>query len=276
MNPVLEDQINNPNFPATLSPAFFISNGCRVLGTMFVASGEELHPTALLVNGFPGNEVNSDIAHMLQRQGFNVFSFYPRGSWGSGGFYSWKNLIDDTVEAVKFLKSDHCKEKYRVDGKKIVFIGYSMGGFSVLFNSPRLEEIKNVCAIAPFNIGMFGQFLDANAEVKNLTKQKINTSVEFVFGTSTAKLISEMIEHKVDWNLTNLADQLAKKNLLIVSAKFDSTAPMEIHHKPVAEALKTAGADQFQECILECGHSFSNTRIQLMTIISEWFNKIKF
>jgi uncharacterized protein len=276
INPVVEDKTSDRNFPASLAPTFFVSNGEKVLGTMYIASGEERLSTVLLINGFPGNEVNSDIAHMLQRHGFNVFSFFPRGSWGSGGVYSWKNLIEDGKEAVKFLRSDTCKEKFKVDGKRIVFMGYSIGGFAVLHNSLLFEDIKNVCAIAPFNIGMFGQFLDANAEVKNLAKQKINTSMDFVVGSSTVKLINEMIEHKTDWNLINYADKLAKKNLLIIGSRFDLTAPIEIHHKPLAQALKTVGANEMKELILECGHSFSDKRIQLMTIISEWFNEIKF
>ncbi len=275
-DPVTQDNPKaDPKFPSSLSPAVFISDGSKVLGTMFISSGEGLHPTVLLLTGFPGNEVNFDIAHMLQRQGFNVFTFYSRGSWGSEGEFSWKNLIDDTPAALTFLKSDFCKEKFQVDKNKIVFAGYSMGGFSALFNSLQLDNIENICAIAPFNMGMFGQLLTMNEEIKNITTERMLRTKDFINCPSPEKLYDEMILHKNDWNLINQTEKLSQKNLLIISAKYDTTAPVELHHKPLVGALKLANSN-VKDFILETGHSFSDKRIQLMRLISDWISQIKF
>jgi alpha/beta superfamily hydrolase len=275
-DPVTQDPLtNDPKFPASILPAFFISGGSKVLGTMFIASGEDPHPTVLLLNGFPGNEVNYDIAHMMQRQGFNVFTFHYRGSWGSKGEFSWSNLIEDSTAALKFLRSGSCKEKFRVDGNRIVLVGYSMGGFSVLFNSIRFDQIKNVAAIAPFNAGLFGQVLEMNSEIKTYAVQEIQPAMDFVSSYSAEELLDDMIKHKSDWNLLNYAEKLSKKNLLIISAQDDLTAPVQLHHNPLVNALKTLNGS-LQDSILETGHSFSNKRIQLMKIISEWLSEIKF
>lgn len=275
-DPVIQDNPKaDPKFPSSLSPAVFISGGSKVLGTMFITSGEGLHPTILLLTGFPGNEVNFDIAHMLQRQGFNVFTFYSRGSWGSEGEYSWKNLIEDIPAAVTFLKDDLCRENFFVDKSRIVFVGYSMGGFSALFNSLQFNDIKNVCAIAPFNIGMFGQLITMNGEVKKYSADRMQRAKDFVNCPNPEKLWDEMIRHKADWNLINHAEKLSRKNLLIISAKHDTTAPIELHHKPLVGALKLANSN-VKDFILETGHSFSDKRIQLMRLISDWINQIKF
>lgn len=274
-DPVTEDQVlKEPNYPPTLVPALFYSNGQKVLGTMFIAEGKGPNPTVLLLNGHPGNEVNSDIAHMLQRQGLNVFTFFPRGSWGSRGIYSWNNILEDGKAAIEFLKDESSGEKFHVDGNKIILIGYSMGGFSVLYNSLKFADINNICVIAPFNVGFMGQMIAASPQIKELAAQKLSQTIDFIDGTSTDKLIDEMIEHKVDWNILNYSNVLCKKNLLIIGALYDSTSPIDIHHKPFINNLQNAGAEKMEEYILASGHSFSNKRIELMKKISNWVSKI--
>jgi uncharacterized protein len=275
-NPVTQDNPNvDPKFPSSLSPVVFISGGSKVLGTMFITSGEELHPTVLLLPGFPGNEVNFDIAHMLQRQGFNVLTFYNRGTWGSGGEFSWENFIDDVPAAIKFLDNNFCKDSFRVDKNKIVFIGHSMGGLSALLNSIQFDDIKNICAIAPFNIGMFGKLITTNEEIKKFGTERMHRAEDFVNCPDPEKLLDEMIRHKNDWDVIDHAEELSKKNLLIISAKYDTTAHVELHHKPLVGALKLANSN-VKEFILDTGHSFSDKRIQLMKLISDWSGQIKF
>lgn len=274
-DPVTQDDPNkNSKAPASMAPLYFVSEGCKVFGTFFSAAGEGLHPTILLLVGFPGNEVNFDIAHMLRRQGYNVFTFYPRGCWGSEGEYSWKNLVDDSAAAIKFLQSDFMKEKFSVNAQNISLVGHSMGGFSALYNAIRFDEIKNVCGIAPFNAGMFGQFLAANEPIKQYSIQQMQPAMEFVKCSSAEFLLNEMVENQKEWNLLFHLEKLAKKNCLVISAKYDSIAPVELHHLPLETKLKSINSDA-EFVVLETGHSFSDKRIQLMRLISDWFNKIE-
>ena len=150
-----------------------------------------------------------------------------------------------------------------------------MGGFSALFNSIQFDDIKNICAIAPFNMGMFGQLLTMNEEIKNITTERMLRTKDFINCPSPEKLWEEMIRHKADWNLINHVEKLSQKNLIIISAKHDTTAPIELHHKPLVGALKLANSN-VKDFILETGHSFSDKRIQLMRLISDWINQIKF
>lgn len=274
-DPVTQDDPNpSGKFSASMAPLFFESGGCKVYGTFFSPSGDGLHPTILLLVGFPGNEVNFDIAHMLRRKGYNVFTFYPRGCWGSEGNYSWQNLVDDGAAAINFLKTDSIKEKFKVDNKRISLVGHSMGGFSALYNAIRFEEIKNICAISPFNAGMFGQALASNEQIKLYSIQQMQPAMEFVKNDSAESLLNEMIINQKEWNLLYHLEKLAKKNLLVVSAKFDSIAPVELHHAPLEANLKIINTNS-EFTTLETGHSFSDKRIQLMKIISNWFTKIE-
>lgn len=275
-DPITQDSPHiDPEFPSTKSPVVFYNEGSKILGTMFLAAGKEPHATAVLLIGFPGNESNADIVYMLRRQGFNVLTFYYRGSWGSEGIYSWNNLVSDARAAYNFLKSDSAKEKFRIDEKKVFFVGHSMGGFAALYNSIFLDDVKNICAMAPFNAGYFGKFLAANPPIKSYSIQKMLDSMNFVNCNSAESLLDEMIEHQNDWDLINYIDKLKEKNLLIISAKYDTTAPMEIHHNPFVKKLEAQSMKSKIE-VLETGHSFSDKRIQVMRLISDWAEKIKF
>jgi hypothetical protein len=275
-DPVTQDAPNDPNFPASMQPVSFTSNGCRLLGTFFFASGEGLHPTILLLHGFPGNEVNFDIAHAIRRMGFNVMVFHYRGCWGSEGEYRWTNLVEDTDNAIKFLKSKSAEENYKVDRSKIILIGHSMGGFSAVYTSIKYEEIKNVASLAGFNSGLFGEFIEGNNELIQFSADTMQPAMEFVRCESAITLLNEMITNKKEWNLLNHLETLKNKNWLIIAAKHDTIAPIDIHHKPLVGALKMAGALNFHEHILETGHSFSDSRIKLTKIICEWLSQIKF
>jgi hypothetical protein len=150
-----------------------------------------------------------------------------------------------------------------------------MGGLSALLNSVRFDDIKNICAIAPFNIGIFGQLIITSEEIKKHSSERMQQAKNFVNCPNPEKLLEEMIKHKNDWNLINYAEKLSQKNLLIISAKYDTTASIELHHKPLIGALKLADSN-VKEFILDTGHSFSDKRIQLMKLISDWISQIKF
>lgn len=275
-DPATQDAPNDPKYPASMQPVSFTSHGCKLFGTFFFASGVGLHPTILLLHGFPGNEVNFDIAHAVRRMGFNVMVFHYRGCWGSEGEYLWTNLVEDVEEAIQFLKSEMAKEKYKVDSSKIILIGHSMGGFAAVYNSIKYDEIKNIASIAGFNSGLFGEFIEGNSELIQFSADTMEPAMEFVKCDSAVTLLNEMITNKKEWNLLNHLDTLKSKNWLIIAAKHDTIAPLDIHHKPLVGALKMSGATNFEEHILETGHSFSDSRIKLTKIICEWLDQIKF
>ncbi len=274
-DPVTQDPKYDASYPASMPLVLFESHGCKLLGTMFTTSGEGPHPTIILMHGFPGNEFNYDLAHVFRRQGFNVLIFHYRGCWGSEGDYSWKHLVEDADSAIDYLKTDFAREKYRVDTNKIILAGYSMGGFAALYSSLFHNEIRNVISIAGFNSGAFGEVLESSKEIFNYSAQTIEFSINFVRNTSTEKLLNEYIANKKEWNFLNHIEKLSHKNLLLIGAKYDMTAPLYIHHNPLIEKLES-GNSKMESFVLVCGHSFADRRIELARIISNWLYKLNF
>ena len=82
-SPVTEDPPSDSAHPPRLEAVHIPSHGVKFNGALYVASGEGLHPTAILVKGMPGIEQNLDLAQAIRRAGWNVLTMHPRGSWGS-------------------------------------------------------------------------------------------------------------------------------------------------------------------------------------------------
>lgn len=275
-DPVTQDQfIYDAEYRPGILPLYFYSAGKKIVGTMLLAGEKGPHPVVMLLHGFPGNEVNFDLAHSIRRQGFNVMIFHYRGSWGSEGDYTWSNTLEDVSAAISFIKQNDVSEKFRTDGKNIILLGHSMGGFASFYNAAAHDEITSAGFMAGFNAGFFGEFLVAHPEIKDYTLEHMQYALPFIKNVSAEYLMNEMIEKRADWNLINHIGKLSKKNLLVVGAEYDTTSPVDLHHAPLVKALKLAGTARLTDTILKSGHSFSDKRIQLAKIVSEWLSSVE-
>jgi predicted alpha/beta-fold hydrolase len=97
---VIADPPVNTRFPPGLTGITIPSHGVDMDATFYIASGAGPHGTVLLLHGLPGYENNGDLAHSIQRAGWNVLLFHYRGTWGTAGTFSQSSAIEDTAEAV--------------------------------------------------------------------------------------------------------------------------------------------------------------------------------
>ncbi|MDZ7764068.1 MAG: alpha/beta fold hydrolase [Melioribacteraceae bacterium] len=275
-DPITQDPPeSNVDYPATVRTFTIDSHGSKLIGSILIASGEGPHPTIILFNGFPGNDTNSDIAHSMRRTGFNVVNFSYRGSWGSDGEYSWNNALEDSKVIINYFRLKEVEKLYRCDNEKIILVGHSMGGFVTLLNAATDDKIKQAASFAGFNFGLWAEMILGNDDIKNISLERMKDSVELLRGTSPQALLDEMVQHHKEWNLLNHAQTLSQKNLLLIAAKFDQLAPVELHHQPLIKLLKGSNTD-LEDKIISTGHSFSDKRIELTRTIINWLNKIEF
>jgi uncharacterized protein len=137
------------------------SGGHKLLGTLFLARGDEPKPTALLLHGIPGIEKNYDLAHALRDTGWNSLIFHYRGSWGSSGDYRFETLADDVRAALDHLSS---RTYEQVDPRRFALVGHSMGGWTAL-RAGNDERVRAVVAIGAVTEPRRVQFTAAMAEV---------------------------------------------------------------------------------------------------------------
>src|SRR5260370_9320480 len=89
----------NPKIPSENLETIIASDGSRLMGMLLLASGAEMHPTVILLHGFPGYEQNMDLAQALRRDGWNVLAVPYRGPWGAGGTFTFTHCLQG-VDAI--------------------------------------------------------------------------------------------------------------------------------------------------------------------------------
>ena len=151
-DPFITDPALNKDFPASQLSKVIKSGDAEIYIIVEIAEGKGPHPTVIFFYGYPGDEKNSDIAQLLRRAGYNCVIFFYRGSWGSKGFYSIKNCIEDGVNVTNYLKTN--AELFRVKISQIIYLGFSMGGFYAILSSLQ-TKINKIITLNNINISFF-------------------------------------------------------------------------------------------------------------------------
>jgi len=262
---ITTDPLPDKASPAIMEAPDILSHGYRLNAVFYLASGSGPHPTALLLHGFPGNEKNMDLAYVLQRAGWNVLFPNYRGSWGSAGTFSFANAIEDTQSAVDFLRDPANVKKYRIDSKRIVLVGHSMGGFMAAYVAAHDPQVAALVMICAWNIGP-----TALRAADNGRSENYKNSSPRLAGTTPEGLMSEAKNNALKWNYVDHASLLNNRPVLIMESNDRNRGD----NQAMAEALRKAGNLRVTEKFTETDHSFSDHRIALQIAILDWLQSL--
>lgn len=219
-----------------------------------------MHPMVILLHGFPGYEQNMDLAQALRRDGWNVLAVHYRGTWGSEGTFTFTRCMQDVGAMLTYVSKPANAAKFRIDTRKIVVVGHSMGGFLAAAAMSQHSEFSAGVIItegSPLNdgAGYFGRESDPSDYAP-------------LAGTSPAALEREAKANAEVWNFGALAAKISPRPVLVLSANDGLRASNE--------ALKTAltrAGSPVTYIHMDTDHGFSDHRIMLESAILEWLNK---
>ena len=262
---ITTDPPPDKDYPAFMEAPDILSHGARLNTVFYVAAGAGPHPTVILLHGFPGNEKNLDLAYVLQRAGWNVLFPNYRGSWGSGGNFSFANAVEDVHTAIAFLREPGNAKRFRVNRGRIVLIGHSMGGFLAANVAAHDPEVFATAMIAAWNIGA----IVSPARLPSRMDTFVNASPRLA-GTTPESLVAEAKEHAAQWNYVDYAVLLKSRPVLVLECA-DRNAE---DNKAMTEGLRKAGSTQVTEKYVDTDHIFSGHRIALQVAVLEWLNSL--
>jgi acetyl esterase/lipase len=247
--------------PARLEQIRFPSHGAEIPARLFVAAGAGVHPTILLLHGFPGTELNLDLARVLQRDGWNVLAIHYRGVWGAPGQFSLSHVVEDAQAALAWLRSP-TGAPYGIDARHIVVLGHSMGGFATVM----LGEDRNVA----------GYVLISAADMATATlKETADPTDRAGFAddasytnASLDSLIADARAHVDDWDWTRRAALMKGRPVLVLTSD-DGLAPSD---EAAAKAVTAAGGPAPTVEHMTTDHSYSDHRIALAASIIRWLD----
>jgi hypothetical protein len=230
----------------------FDSDGHRLVGTLYLARGEEPKPTVLLLHGCPGLEKNLDLAARLRDRGWNAMAFHYRGCWGSAGRYDLRTIPRDVTAAVDYLAG--CP---LVDAGRIAVVGHSLGGWAALVTAatePRLRAVGVYGAAAPLGANLR---LSPDQLEQEFTRFLATTPEEFAFQLA---LVAEQMDGLA------AVTAIRPRPLLMVHGTWDRWVPVA----RARELAARAGPPSRYIEVEGANHAFSWHRAELANLIAGW------
>lgn len=260
------------------TPVSITSAGALMRGTMYVADGAGPHPTVLLLHGFPGRTQWASMAGALQQAGFNVLFMHYRGAWGSEGDFDLVNAKEDVEAALTFLRSPSAQSAYRVDPGAIALVGHSMGGWLAFQTAVRRRDPQCVAGLAVTDVGEVGRRIGAEPDyrqgwARSIARATTGEAAPIRMRMSVDSTMASLVAEAPRNDLTRLAAPLRDRTMLLVGATRDEVAPLPQHHARLRDALRTAGAANLTEVMLQADHGFQGNQDALAASVTEWLQR---
>ncbi len=250
-------------------------------GKIHLAQGNGPFTTIVLLHGIPGNEIDVlGLGQKLSDKGINVLTFNYSGTYKSDGLYSFANSQLDIQAAYTFLHQNEQIKRFKIDTSRFYIGGYSDGGGMALSYAVNHREINAVFSIAGNDHGEFMREYSKDKNLKNIVdnifeKMKEQENVIRFAPNSTPK---EIMEQNIDispYDQRLNSKALASKQLLLIGGWDDSKVTIENYILPLYRKLLEENANKITIRAFQDGHSFDNTRNELMHAILEWINSIE-
>jgi len=248
--------------PASSQVLHIPSGGVEINGLAYLAAGAGPHPTVVLLHGLPGNEKNLDLAQALRRGGWNAVTFNYRGSWGSPGTFSFTGNLDDAKAVLAYLRTPANAAALRVDPKRLVIMGHSMGGWVTSQVAAGDPALAGAALISAADMGKRA----ANPIERNTSIAAQNMeSLAGVTAQSMAQEMGRLGPH----SFAAAAPGIAKVPLLVLTSN-DGLAP---DAQALVMDVKQRGG-RVKVVHVATDHGWNTARIRLQTEILGWLSTL--
>jgi uncharacterized protein len=233
----------------------FDSDGHRLVGTLYLARGDEPKPTALLAHGCPGLEKNLDLAVMLRDRGWNSLLFHYRGCWGSAGRYDLRTVPRDVQAAAGFLA--RCP---RVDPDRIAVVGHSLGGWAAILAASAEPRLRAVA--------VYGAAARLGATFA-MTPDLLEREFTRFLAITPAEFAAQRAEAAERLNPLEAVAAISPRPLLVVHGTRDAWVPVA----QARELRARAGTPCRYVEVDGANHAFSWHRARLRDLIAGWLDE---
>ena len=245
------------------------SHDANVFGVFYRAAGGDTHPTVVLLHGLPGFEQNGDLAQTIRRAGWNVLIFHYRGSWASGGTFSFSNCVEDVQAVLDYLRAADNATRLGIDARRLALIGHSMGGFVAGIGAMRDEAVLGVAMISGWNPGAFATRPSARLDKEQLAE--FRGDVGPLTGVTPEMLLDEAKKNAPAWDLVTHAASWKARPVLVV----ESDDLLHADDVAVAAAVRKNPGAQVMEVQMTTDHGYSDHRIALASTLLGWLKQLE-
>ena len=261
-DPLVTDPSADARWPAATPALVINSGGVALPAVLHIPAGPGPHPVVVLLHGFPGHERNFDLAQALRRAGFAALVFHYRGSWGTGGTWSWTHVLEDSAAVTHAVRDPAIARAHRLDARRLAVAGHSLGGFAALMTAAADPSITAVVSVSGFDFATAAAACDASLAQRASYVTEFGSDLLPLRGTSGEALVTEMEQAGPAWSLAALAPRLGTRPVLLIGTSRDPITPAAIHHQPVADAYQ-ARPIKLEHHVFATDHALSDHRVAL-------------
>lgn len=258
---VAADQPRDPTHPPELRQIRYPTGGVNVPARLFVASGVGPKPTVLLLHGFPGTELNLDLARALQRAGWSVLAIHYRGVWGAPGQFSFNHTIEDSRAALHWLRDPARADL--VDRTRVVVMGHSMGGFDTVMIADDPEIAGFITISAADMAGLLAPL--TTPEAREAARAEWEADASFTNMTYDA-MVDDAPANQGSWDWRRNAAEMGSRPVLVI----DSNDEFAKDGDAIAQAISQAVGRPPTRLKFETDHSYNDHRIALASAVVSW------
>ena len=250
------------------------SHGVGLNGFLYLPQGTGRHRVVVLLHGYPGVEKDLDLAQALRRAGYAVLYFDYRGSWGTGGTFSYGNAIVDAASALAWVRSPSVAGRYGLELERLSVIGHSFGGWLALVTAAADPAVTCVAAFAPGDRAAQTRTWQSRPAERAAMRASLAQTMDSQSGPIRARpgdVLRELEAHAESWALASQAPHLRDRPLLLVTGKRDT--PHMVVRDTLLAALQRAGAAHVRDVVLDDDHTFSAHRIGTAQLVVDWLGQ---
>ena len=177
-------------------------------------------------------------------------------------------MLEDTAAVVAGLRG--FAAAHRLDLRRLVLIGHSLGGFAALMTAAAEPSVVAVASVAAFDFGAVAALCRADPGVRANLVEAFAGALDPLRGTSGEALVSEMEAAGDSWRLAGLAPLLADRPVLLIGTGLDTVTPYRVHHEPVVAAYQAQPVRRLQHHLFATDHALSDHRVALARTIVDF------
>ena len=251
----------------------FESSGSSIKGYFFPASGNDAIATVLFLQGFPGVEGDELICERLAQENINVLTFNYRGTFGSEGYFSFSNAVDDIGAALLFLREPQFQETYAINPGKIALGGWSFGSGIIFSGAIRSNEIRKVFAISGRDFSQEARRIENDPEYAEIVTRNL-AAIRTPEGPVNYRddLLSDLIDNHAILDTRKLVPYLKGRDILLIGGWDDEVSAIEDHILPLYRSLKGQGTKVRIEAFQD-DHEFTDNKKELIQVIVNWLTE---
>ena len=258
------DPTPDGHFPASSVVLHVPSHGVAINGLAYLPAGAGPHPVFILLHGLPGNEKNLDLAQAVRRAGWIAVTFNYRGSWGSPGKFSFEGNLEDTEAVLAYLRDPKIATSLRLDPRRIVLAGHSMGGAITAAVAARDHEIRGAVLISAWDVAK------AAARPHEKLVAGMSDDMESLTGVTAESMASDLMAHAGEFNFNALADGLIDTPLLVLTSNDNNVDGDDA----LVSSIRGKGGHQVTMTHVATDHVWSDRRIELAADVIAWLKRL--